>query len=64
MQRPYNNVEASSPENQPAKEGNGQSWGAWVWQNRFKIGAGAVGGWLACSACVATNVGRNCWQLV
>ena len=36
-------TETPSPENQPAKEGNGQSWGAWVWQNKFKIVAGGAG---------------------
>ncbi|QMV46204.1 hypothetical protein HC358_03995 [Wolbachia pipientis] len=34
-------TETPSRENQPAKEGNVQSWGARVLQNRFKIGAGA-----------------------
>ncbi|MFP3015759.1 MAG: hypothetical protein ACEY3B_05670 [Wolbachia sp.] len=62
MQRPYKNVEASSPENQPAKEGNGQSWGAWALQSKSEIvGVVAAGGWLAWSAYVATNVGRNFW---
>ncbi|UVW83409.1 hypothetical protein [Wolbachia endosymbiont of Aedes albopictus] len=42
MQRPYNNVEVSSPENQPAKEGNGQSWGAWVQQSSPDIAGGVV----------------------
>jgi len=46
-------TETPSPENQPAKEGNGQSWGAWAWQNKSKIGGVA---WLAY---VAANVGLD-----
>ncbi|NEV49357.1 hypothetical protein EUZ93_02445 [Wolbachia pipientis] len=56
---PYKNVEASSPENQPAKEGNGQSWGAWALQKKSEIGGVvAAAGWLTYAA---TNVGRNYW---
>ncbi|UPA55486.1 hypothetical protein MWH06_02385 [Wolbachia pipientis] len=47
-------TETPSPENQPAKEGNGQSWGAWAWQNKSKIGAGVA--WLTY---VAANVGLD-----
>ncbi|MDE5060698.1 MULTISPECIES: hypothetical protein [Wolbachia] len=55
---PYKNVEASSPKSQPTKEGNGQSWGAWAWQNKSKIGVGAVAvGGVAWLAYVAANGG-------